>query len=170
MTSYGDSLYVSNLKGVTTLNDQPVNNFINAQTLSEVLTEGNDAAGANIDNVGNLKVINLTNVSTLNGENVNQFLTAQNLADVLTVGNSAGSANIEGVSFYKGSNMTLIGEASAGEFTGNILTINDSLTARFTGCVSTIFMPNLPTSDPLVANQLWRDSGNHVKISAGGGV
>jgi hypothetical protein len=162
MTSYGAHLICDTLNGATP------GTFTNPQDLADVLATGNDALGASIDNVNNLKVTSLTEVSTLNGQNVNQFLSPQNLADVLTVGNSAGSANIEGVNFYKGSNMDLIGEAKASQLNGTILLVTDSIDARFSSCVSTILLPNLPTADPFVANQLWVDSGRHVKISAGG--
>ncbi len=47
---------------------------------------------------------------------------------------------------------------------------NLSLTANGTGAITLdsikVMMPNLPTSDPSVAGQLWR-SGNDLKISTG---
>lgn len=55
-----------------------------------------------------------------------------------------------------------IGSTSAN--TGAFTTLNASSNVTFTGIV--VSMANLPTSDPVVAGQLWNDTGT-LKVSAG---
>ena len=122
-------------------------------------TEGNSATGDTLRTA-------MTKINT-NFEDVYQ-LVGDPSTGLLTTAITNGDIKVQ----PNGTGVVEIDQLQINNTAISTLTTNSNLTlsANGTGAVSIdtvkVLVPNLPTSDPSVAGQLWR-SGNDVKVSTG---
>lgn len=106
---------------------------------------------------------------TLNGRPISDYADTPNLNQVLTSGSSGGNNSITGVNAFTAANVNATAEVKS---TGGLVVIQNDTNAMINSSWGTnhvLKIENLPTSDPLVAGQVYNASGV-LTVSTGGGA
>jgi hypothetical protein len=105
---------------------------------------------------------------TLNGLPISDYAITPNLTQVLTSGSSGGGQSITGVNSFTAANVNATAEVKS---TGGLVVIQNDTNAMINSSWGTnhvLLIQNLPTTDPLVAGQVFTASGV-LTVSTGGG-
>ena len=105
---------------------------------------------------------------TLNGLPISDYAITPNLTQVLTSGSSGGNNSITGVNSFTAANVNATAEVKS---TGGLVVIQNDTNAMINSSWGTnhvLLIQNLPTTDPLVAGQVFTASGV-LTVSTGGG-
>jgi hypothetical protein len=105
---------------------------------------------------------------TINGEPIGNFTATKNLNQVLQSGNSAANQDITNVKDLGATNVTV---TTALKSTASLNVIDNDTNEMINSSWSTnhvLLIKNLPTTDPLVAGQVFTASGV-LTVSTGGG-
>jgi len=106
---------------------------------------------------------------TINGKPVSEFSATPNLAQVLASGSSGNNESITGINAFTAANVNGTAEIKS---TGGLVVIQNDTNAMINSSWGTnhvLKIENLPTTDPLVAGQVYNNAGV-LTVSTGGGA
>jgi hypothetical protein len=106
---------------------------------------------------------------TLNGRPISDYANTPNLAQVLASGSSGNNENITGINAFTAANVNATAEVKS---TGGLVVIQNDTNAMINSSWGTnhvLKIENLPTTDPLVAGQVYNNAGV-LTVSTGGGA